>query len=60
VDIASITKHDIAGIVCAVAAVIILIFGGIRLAAKAAMAMLVLVIGVAAAVLAVLFFTRSI
>jgi len=61
VDVAAaLTKHDIAGIVCAVGAVILLVFGGVRLAARAAMAIAVLVLGALAVLLAVLFFTRAI
>lgn len=54
------TKHDWAGTVVAIFAVAVLIWGGMRMAAKAAGAMLFLVVGGAAIVLAVLFFSRAI
>jgi len=58
--LASITKHDIAGIVVIVAAIAVFAWAGVRLAAKAAQASLLLGIGVIGVVIAVLLFTRVI
>ena len=58
--LAAITKHDIAGIVVIVAAIAVFAWAGVRLAAKAAQASLLLVIGVVGVVVAVLLFTRVI
>ena len=56
--VASITKHDIAGIVLAVVAVALIVAGGAKLATKAVKGVLaLLVLGVLAAVVAVLLFT---
>jgi hypothetical protein len=59
--IASLTKHDIAGIVIAVVAVALIVAGGAKLATKAVKGVLALmVLGVLAAVVAVLLLTRAI
>jgi hypothetical protein len=58
--LATISKHDIAGIVLAIAAVVLILWGGIRLAAKAAEASLLLLGAVVAAVVSALMFTRAI
>jgi hypothetical protein len=59
--LASITKHDLAGIVIAVVAVALLVGAGTKLATKAVKGVLaLLVLGVLAAVVAVLLFTRAI
>ncbi len=59
--IATITKHDLAGIVIAVVAVALLAGAGTKLATKAVKGVLaLLLLGVLAAVVAVLLFTRAI
>ena len=59
--VASMTKHDLAGIVLAVVAAALLIGAGTRFAMKAVKGVLALVVvGVLAAVVAVLLFTRAI
>ena len=59
--IASLTKHDVAGIVIAVVAVALLGGAAVKLATKAVKGVLALmVLGVLAAVVAVLLFTRAI
>ena len=58
--LATISKHDIAGIVLAVEAAVLVLWGVVRLAAKAAEASLLLVGAVVVAVVAVLMFTRAI
>jgi len=58
--LASITKHQEAGIVAIVVAIVLFVLGGIRIAAKAAGAVLFPILGVLAAILAVLLFTRAI
>lgn len=58
--LATISKHDIAGIVLAVAAVVLVIWGGLRLVAKAAEGSVVLLGAVVLAVVSVLMFTRAI
>jgi drug/metabolite transporter (DMT)-like permease len=59
--IATLTKHDIAGIIIAVVAVALIVTGGAKLATKAVKGVLVLmVLGVLAAVVAVLLLTRAI
>ena len=56
----SLSKHDIAGIVLVVAAVAVVVFGIVRMMAKAAMAFLLLLLGVAGIIVAILLFTRTI
>jgi hypothetical protein len=59
--LANITKHDLAGIVLAVVAVALLVGAGTKLATKAVKGVLaLLLLGVLAAVVAVLLFTRAI
>jgi uncharacterized membrane protein YqjE len=59
-SLAAISKHQIAGIVCAVAAVVLVIWGGARMAARAAGVAALLLLAALAAVLAILFFTRAV
>ena len=59
-ELASITKHDIAGIVVAVVAAVAVVWGGVRFAARAAEATIFLLGAVVLAVIAVLLFTRTI
>jgi hypothetical protein len=54
------SKHDIAGIVLAIVAVVAVLLGGVRLAAKAAEATWLLLGAVVLAVVAALMFTRTI
>ncbi len=56
----SFSKHDLAGVVVIVAALAVLVWGGLKLAARAAQAGVLLLVGVLGVVLAVLLFTRSI
>lgn len=56
----SFSKHDLAGVVVVVLALIVLVVGGIKLAARAAQASLLLVVGLAGVILAILLFTRTI
>ncbi len=59
--VAALTKHDLAGIVIAAVAIALLVGAGTKLAAKAAKGALTLVLlGVLAAVIAVLLFTRAV
>jgi len=58
--LATLSKHDIAGIVFAVVAVIAVAWGGIRLAARAAQAAWLLLGAVVLAVISALMFTRAI
>jgi uncharacterized membrane protein len=58
--LATVSKHDIAGVVAAIVALVLLVFGFARIAAKAAGAVLWPVLGVLAAVVAVLMFTRAV
>jgi hypothetical protein len=58
--IAAMTRHDIAGVVAVVAAVVIFAWAAVKLVAKAAKAYLLLFVGLAAIVVAVLLFTRAI
>jgi hypothetical protein len=53
------SKHDLAGTIIAVLAVALFVWGGIKMAAKAAGAMLMLGIGAVAVILALLFFFRA-
>lgn len=58
---ATITKHELAGIVAVVVALAFLVYAGVKLAAKAAkVAMLFTLATVIAGVVAVLLFTRAI
>ena len=58
--IATINKHDLAGIVAAVVAVALLAGAAVKLATKAVQGVLALaLLGVLAAVVAVLLFTRA-
>lgn len=59
-ELATLTKHDIAGIVLAVVAVAAVIWGAIKFAARAAEASVFLLGAVVLAVVAVLMFTRTI
>ena len=59
-ELASLTKHDIAGIVIAVVAVVAVIWAAVRFAARAAEASVFLLGAVVLAVIAVLLFTRTI
>jgi len=54
------TKHEEAGTVVVIVAIAVLVWGGLRVAMKAAKALLLLLLGVAALVLAVLLFARVI
>ncbi|HYA45888.1 MAG TPA: hypothetical protein VED59_09780 [Acidimicrobiales bacterium] len=58
--LAALSKHDDAGIVAVAAAVILLAVGVNRVIVKAAGAVLLPVLGVLAAIAAVLLFTRSV
>lgn len=58
--LASISKHEIGGIVFVVIAVALLAWGGIKVATKAAGAVMWPLLGVLAAIIAVLLFTRAI
>jgi hypothetical protein len=58
--LASISKHDIGGIVFAVIAVALIAWGVVRIAAKAAGAVLFTILGVVAVVVAILLFTRAV
>ncbi len=59
--IASMTKHDLAGTVIVIIAIALLVGAGTQVVAKAAKAALTLVLlGVLAAVVAVLLFTRAV
>jgi uncharacterized membrane protein len=58
--LASISKHDIGGIVFAVIAVALIAWGVIRIMAKAAGAVVFTILGVIAVVIAILLFTRAI
>jgi hypothetical protein len=58
--LASISKHDIGGIVFVVIAVALLVWGVIRIMAKAAGAVLWTLLGVVALIIAVLLFTRAV
>ncbi|HET9059513.1 MAG TPA: hypothetical protein VFN61_06300 [Acidimicrobiales bacterium] len=55
----SLSKHDIAGIIVAVAAVALVVIGIVKTMAKAAMAMALLVAGAIGVIVAVLLFTRT-
>ncbi len=59
-ELATLSKHDIAGIVLAIVAVVAVLLGGVRLAAKAAEATWLLLGAVVLAVVAALMFTRTI
>jgi hypothetical protein len=56
----AISKHDIGGIVFVVIAVALIAFGVVRIAAKAAGAVLFTILGVVAVVIAILLFTRAV
>jgi hypothetical protein len=56
----AISKHQVAGIVCAVAALVLVAWGGARMAARAAGVAALLLVAAIAAVLAILFFTRAV
>jgi hypothetical protein len=58
--VASLSKHDIAGIVLAVVAAIAVVWGGVRFSARAAEASVFLIGAVVLAVVALLLFTRTI
>jgi hypothetical protein len=60
VPLASISKHDIGGIVFLVIAVALIAWGIVRIVAKAAGAVLFTVLGVVAIVVAILLFTRAV
>jgi hypothetical protein len=58
--VATVTKHDVAGTVIAVIAVALLVGAGTKLASKAVKGVLTLaLLGLLAAVVAVLLFTRA-
>jgi high-affinity Fe2+/Pb2+ permease len=59
-ELATLSKHDIAGIVLAIVAAVGVVWGGVRLAAKAAAATLMLLAAVVLAVISALMFTRTI
>jgi hypothetical protein len=59
-ELATLSKHDIAGIVLAIVAAVGVVWGGVRLAAKAAAATLLLLAAVVLAVISALMFTRTI
>jgi hypothetical protein len=60
-DLASINKHDLAGVVAVVVAIALLLYAWIKVAAKAAkLAMYFFLTAIAAVVVAVLLFTRAI
>jgi hypothetical protein len=58
--VATISKHTIGGIVFVVIAIALIVFGVIRIAAKAAGAVLFPLIGIVAAIIAILLFTRAV
>ncbi|MGC8627027.1 MAG: hypothetical protein ACP5VR_05610 [Acidimicrobiales bacterium] len=58
--LAAISKHQIAGIVAVVAAVLLFIAGGFKVASRAAGAALLPALGVLAVIVAVLMFTRAV
>jgi hypothetical protein len=58
--LASISKHDIGGIVFVVIAVALIAWGVIKIMAKAAGAVLWTLLGVLAAIVAILLFTRAV
>jgi hypothetical protein len=60
-DLASINKHDLAGAVAVVVALALLLYAWVKVAAKAAkLALYFFLVGLAAVVVAVLLFTRTI
>lgn len=56
--VASLSKHDLAGIVAIVVAVLLVVLGGLRLAVKA-VAMTFFVLAVVVVIIAILLFTRA-
>jgi hypothetical protein len=58
--LASISKHDIGGIVFVVIAIALIAWGVIKIMAKAAGAVLWTLLGVLAAIVAILLFTRAV
>ncbi|HTT89877.1 MAG TPA: hypothetical protein VMF65_10015 [Acidimicrobiales bacterium] len=58
--LASISKHDIGGIVFVVIAVALIAWGVIKIMAKAAGAVLWTLLGLLAAIVAILLFTRAV
>jgi hypothetical protein len=58
--LASISKHDIGGIVFVVIAVALIAWGVIKIMAKAAGAVLWTLLGLLAAIIAILLFTRAV
>jgi len=59
--LATVDKHDLAGVIALAVALALLLYAGIKVAAKAAkIAMFFLLVAVVAVVVAVLLFTRAI
>ena len=58
--VATISKHDVGGAIVVVVGVLLVILGGLRMAAKAASAFLIPIAGIAVLVVGTLLFTRTI
>ena len=58
--VASISKHDLGGTVVVVVGVVLIVLGGLRMAAKAASAFLIPIAGLVVLVVGILLFTRTI
>jgi hypothetical protein len=58
--IATVSKHDIGGIVAIVIGAIVIVLGVAKLAARTAMAFLLPLVGVVVVVIGILLFTRTI
>jgi hypothetical protein len=58
--LATISKHDIAGIVGVIVGILLIVFSVFKIIAKAAGAMIFLGVGAAAILVAILMFSRSI
>jgi hypothetical protein len=58
--LAGMSKHDDAGIAAIVVGAILVAFGALRVAGRAARAMLIPIVGIVVIVIGVLFFTRAI
>ena len=57
--LASVSKHDEAGIAAVVVGLILVGIGAVRVAGRAARAMLIPIVGVVVIILGILFFTRT-
>jgi hypothetical protein len=57
--LAAFSKHDEAGLAAVIVGVIVIALGAVRVAGRAARAMLLPIVGVVIVVLGILFFTRA-